>query len=79
MQQTLEHRIRQRAYEIWHANGQVDGMADEHWLAAEREVLSAPSAPAPEAGGSAKAQKRTRPSRAGAQRPAKSTKAHAKS
>jgi hypothetical protein len=40
MEQTLEHRIRQRAYEIWHAHGQADGKADEHWLAAEREVLS---------------------------------------
>src|SRR5262245_29920841 len=37
---TLEHRIRQRAYEIWNAEGRADGKADEHWLAAEREVLS---------------------------------------
>jgi hypothetical protein len=42
MEQTLEHRIRQRAYEIWHAHGQTEGKADEHWLAAEREVLSSP-------------------------------------
>lgn len=41
MEQTLEHRIRERAYEIWHANGCADGNANEHWLAAEREVLSA--------------------------------------
>jgi hypothetical protein len=40
MEQMLEHRIRERAYELWHAHGQVDGQADEHWLAAEREVLS---------------------------------------
>jgi hypothetical protein len=40
MEHTLEHRIRQRAYEIWRAQGQTDGNADEHWLAAEREVLS---------------------------------------
>jgi hypothetical protein len=40
MEQTLEHRIRQRAYEIWHAHGRTDGKAAEHWLAAEREVLS---------------------------------------
>ena len=43
MQQTLEHRIRERAYQIWHANGQADGQADQHWLAAEREILAAPS------------------------------------
>jgi len=60
MQQTLEHRIRQRAYEIWHAHGQADGKADEHWLAAEREVLSSLSTDAPEAGAPAKPQKRTR-------------------
>lgn len=46
MEQTLEHRIRQRAYEIWHAHGQMDGKADEHWFAAEREVLSTATVPA---------------------------------
>ena len=35
----LEHRIRQRAYEIWNAEGRADGKADEHWFAAEREIL----------------------------------------
>jgi hypothetical protein len=40
MEQTLEQRIRQRAYEIWHAHGCTEGKADEHWLAAEHEVLS---------------------------------------
>ena len=49
LEPTLEHRIRQRAYEIWHAEGQAHGKADEHWLAAEREVLSALRAPAPAA------------------------------
>jgi hypothetical protein len=44
MEQTLEFRIRQRAYEIWHAHGQTDGNADAHWLTAEREVLSSVSA-----------------------------------
>jgi hypothetical protein len=67
MQLTLEHRIRERAYEIWHAHGQLDGKADEHWLAAEREVLSSLSTPAATA---AKPQKRARA--------AKSTKARAK-
>ena len=36
---SLEQRIRERAYEIWSAEGRADGRANEHWLAAEREVL----------------------------------------
>jgi hypothetical protein len=39
MDQSLERRIRERAYEIWTANGCVHGQADQHWLAAEREIL----------------------------------------
>jgi len=62
MEHTLEHRIQLRAYEIWQAHGQTDGKADEHWLAAEREVLSSVSAPAPtsEVIASPKSQKRAR-------------------
>lgn len=40
MEQMLEQRIRIRAYEIWHSQGCAEGNAAEHWLAAEREVLS---------------------------------------
>jgi hypothetical protein len=40
MDQNLENRIRERAYEIWTANGRLDGQADHHWLAAEREILA---------------------------------------
>ena len=40
MQQDLSERIRERAYEIWTASGYPDGEADQHWLAAEQEVLS---------------------------------------
>jgi hypothetical protein len=60
MEHTLEHRIRQRAYEIWNAEGRADGKADEHWLAAEREVLSSLTArsPAPKASASRKSHKR---------------------
>ena len=47
MEHTLEHRIRQRAYEIWNAEGRAEGKADEHWLAAEHEVLSLLSARSP--------------------------------
>ena len=41
MDQSLENRIRERAYEIWVAHGYVHGQADQHWLAAEREILAA--------------------------------------
>jgi hypothetical protein len=40
MEQNLEDRIRERAYEIWTTHGCVDGQADQHWLAAEREILA---------------------------------------
>jgi Protein of unknown function (DUF2934) len=45
MDQSLENRIRERAYEIWTANGCVEGQADRHWLAAEREILAAATIP----------------------------------
>ncbi len=35
----LLDRVRERAYEIWIASGR-DGEAEQHWLAAEREILS---------------------------------------
>ncbi len=41
MDQGLEQRIRQRAYEIWDALGRPEGESGVHWLAAEREVLTA--------------------------------------
>jgi hypothetical protein len=44
MDQSLEKRIRERAYEIWTAQGCGHGQADQHWLAAEREVLAASTA-----------------------------------
>jgi len=33
--------IRERAYEIWIASGYRDGEAEQHWVVAEREILSA--------------------------------------
>jgi hypothetical protein len=44
----LNDRIRERAYEIWFAAGCRDGEAEQHWLAAEREILQAvkPAIPA---------------------------------
>ena len=41
----LSDRIRERAYEIWIASGYRSGEAEQHWLAAEREILSAPQSP----------------------------------
>jgi hypothetical protein len=41
MDQNLENRIRERAYEIWAADGYVHDQADQHWLTAEREILAA--------------------------------------
>lgn len=37
----LEHTIRARAYELWLASGGGDGRAEQHWLEAQREILSA--------------------------------------
>jgi hypothetical protein len=54
MEHTLEHRIRERAYEIWNADSRANGRAEEHWLAAEREVLSS-------LGGQSPASKANRP------------------
>ena len=41
MEQDLSDRIRTRAYEIWVASGFRDGQAEQHWLAAEREIRAA--------------------------------------
>jgi hypothetical protein len=57
---SLERRIRERAYEIWNADGRADGKANEHWLAAEREVLSSLSALAPVADVPSQRQSRSR-------------------
>jgi hypothetical protein len=40
MDQSLENRIRERAYEIWTAHDCMHGQAEQYWLAAEREVLA---------------------------------------
>ena len=37
----LEQAIRERAYGLWIESGCPSGNAEEHWLAAQREVLSA--------------------------------------
>jgi hypothetical protein len=40
MDQTLTHRIRERAYHIWTQTG---GTADQNWLQAETEILQTPA------------------------------------
>ena len=40
MELYLHDRIRQRAYQLWNAGGRIDGQAEQHWLAAEREILA---------------------------------------
>ena len=37
----MEYVIRERAYHLWIEGGRQDGQADNYWLAAQREVLSA--------------------------------------
>ena len=36
----LEDAIRERAYQLWIADGQPEGKADIHWLTAQREILT---------------------------------------
>jgi hypothetical protein len=45
--QDLSERIRERAHEIWVANGYRDGEADQHWLAAEHEIEVVTTEPQP--------------------------------
>jgi hypothetical protein len=39
--QDLQRAIRERAYHLWIEGGCQEGHAENHWLAAQREVLSA--------------------------------------
>ena len=39
--QNMEEAIRERAYQLWVDSGFEHGNADAHWLAAQREILSA--------------------------------------
>jgi Protein of unknown function (DUF2934) len=53
MEPSLEERIRERAYTLWLENGCADGNAEQHWLAAEREMLAVMTAEAPASAASA--------------------------
>jgi len=46
MPQDIETTIRERAYQLWVADGCRDE-SEQHWLTAEREVLAAFAATAP--------------------------------
>jgi hypothetical protein len=35
-----EHRVRERAYEIWERAGRPEGKSTEHWLQAEAEIAA---------------------------------------
>jgi len=63
MDKSLENRIRERAYEIWTTHGCVDRQGDQHWLAAEREILVAATIPLARNSAPAK-KKRQSPTRA---------------
>jgi Protein of unknown function (DUF2934) len=39
--QDLQRAIRERAYHLWIEGGCQEGHAENHWLAAQREVLGA--------------------------------------
>jgi DUF2934 family protein len=38
--QNLEETIRERAYQLWIADGRPDGRADAYWLNAQRDILT---------------------------------------
>jgi hypothetical protein len=40
MEESLQGRIRERAYQIWEAGGRIHSEAEQHWFAAEREIQS---------------------------------------
>jgi DUF2934 family protein len=47
MDTKLTNRIRERAYQIWFANGCRDGEAEQDWVTAEREILQTAQAAIP--------------------------------
>jgi hypothetical protein len=63
MDENLSERIRERAYEIWAASGHRDGEAEQHWLAAEREILAASLAAVPVNSSAKRSRSRATPKR----------------
>src|ERR1700692_2673706 len=73
MQSDRQQRMRQRAYQIWVAEGRGHGRHDEHWQRAEREIaeeeLRIAAAIADRAAGTATSARR-RPTAAGSEQAA---------
>ncbi|HRO10141.1 DUF2934 domain-containing protein [Amaricoccus sp.] len=46
MIQEIEHRIRERAHQIWESEGRPSGRADAHWSMASAEIAAAGQADA---------------------------------
>jgi hypothetical protein len=46
MNHELEQRIRERAYELWAMSGYSHGCDQDHWCAAEREIVATVHVPA---------------------------------
>jgi hypothetical protein len=40
MDPELRHRIEERAYALWEANGRPEGRALDYWLQAEQEIVN---------------------------------------
>lgn len=65
MSQDVEHRIRERAYQIWQENGCPDGSDHEHWFLAEQEVaVAVPAKAGGKANGKKPATKKAAPAKA---------------
>jgi len=75
MEQGLQHRIRERAYALWDAGGRRHGEAEQHWLVAERQVLSEMTASMAPTGTVAAPPARRKPRRANAAAQPKAAKA----
>ena len=65
--QDLDQAIRERAYQLWIESGCEAGNTEAHWLAAQREILSASLAEIDRAGDS-KPVKSAKPKKAAAPR-----------
>lgn len=35
-----EHRVRERAYQIWEREGRMEGKSDEYWRRAQAEIAA---------------------------------------
>ncbi len=40
MDTAFEQQVRERAYQLWMAGGRENGLAESHWLSAERAMMN---------------------------------------